>query len=307
MQIKHNLLSIGVPVRNEEDNIPRLIVTLENLCEELLKLGVETEIIVNENCSKDNSLNLLEAWKMQNSTVIVNRLSFPVSFQESIVRLMELAKGDAFVVFQSDMQDPAEVVIEFVKVWLSGATVVAGVAIKRSENIIDRSTRRFFYFVLKKLSDGQIIPGFQEFYLVNRMVYEQLRKLPKQGAFLRGHISSSFGQIHKVEYQRLARQYGKSKFDFPSKYTLALDGLLLFGTKFVRFVSVLSFAIFIISLLSSTTLIAMHYLGIKFGTQGWASQVVVLLIVLSLFGLVSGLILEYLIRIYRFLIFSRLH
>ena len=292
-------------MRNEEGNIPNLVQTLENLEKDLLKLQVEIEVIINENCSKDGSLALLKTWANRNDRVVLNQLPFPVSFQDSILKMMEQASGDAFVVFQSDMQDPAEVVVEFVKQWKLGASIVAGVAVKRSEGFIDRTSRKIFYLVLEKFSDGYFIPGFQDFYLVNRLVYSQLSKLPRQSAFIRGHISSSFGQVHKIEYERRPRTSGKSKFNFAAKYTLALDGLLLFGTKFVRLVSVFSFIIFGIAFVASLMLVILHFLGLRFGTQGWASQAVMLLSVLSLFGLVSGLILEYLIRIYRILVFSK--
>jgi dolichol-phosphate mannosyltransferase len=304
MKNKFSLLTIGVPVRNEEENIPILIETLEKLRAELFSLNVELEILVNENCSLDNSLHLLNQWADVAKYVTVYQLKFPVSFQESILRMMEEAQGDAFVVFQSDLQDPMEVVIEFVQQWKNGASIVAGVAVRRSEGRLDRVTRKIFYWLLQRFSDGNFIPGFQDFYLVSKPVYLQLTNLPKHSAFIRGHISSGFGQVFKVEYERHPRLHGSSNFDFAAKYALALDGLLLFGTKFVRLISVFSFGVFGVSLLATVTLIIMHFGGINFGTQGWASQVVVMLSVLSLFGLVSGLILEYLIRIYRILVFT---
>jgi len=295
-------LTLGVPVRNEEENIESLILVLEKLSLDLNVLGVQLEIVINDNCSSDNSYKLLEEWSKVNSEVVLKKLQFPVSFQDSILKMMELASGDAFVVFQSDLQDPPDIVLEFVRRWQSGASIVAGVAIKRSEGWLDRVSRKIFYFLLKKFSDGHFIQGFQDFYLVSRPIFIRLVKMPKYGAFIRGHLSSSFGSVETVEYIRNPRVHGDSKFNFASKYSLALDGLLLFGTKFIRLISVISFTVFGLSTLCALLLMTLYVSGFRFGTHGWASQVLVLLSVLSLFGLVSGLILEYLMRIYRLLI-----
>ena len=302
--MSNDLITLGVPVKSEAANIPRLILVLNSLVDDLISLGLDVEILVNDNCSSDNSLELLEDWAKNQTKVLIHKLSFPLTFQESILDLMSRANGAAFVVYQSDLQDPPEIVIQFVKKWLQGANVVAGVAIKRAERLLDRATRKVFYFLLKRLSDGHFIPGFQDFYLVSRPVYQQLIRLPRFGAFIRGHISTRFGDVEIIEYERRARILGQTNFNFAAKYSLALDGLLLFGTRFIRFVSVLSFIIFALSMVGILTLFIAYALGVRFGSHGWASLTVVILAVLSLFGFVSGLILEYLIRIYRTLTFN---
>jgi uncharacterized membrane protein len=102
-----------------------------------------------------------------------------------------------------------------------------------------------------------------------------------------------------LEYRRKNRLKGKSNFKFPEKYGLALDGLLLFGTRFVRVLSTSSFLLFVISAFL-ILMIAIGYLfGIRVPMRGWASIYVGILALLSLLGLAIGIILEYLIRIYR--------
>jgi dolichol-phosphate mannosyltransferase len=99
-------LTIGIPVRNEEENKPNLILEVEDLILSLEKYGIIVEILVNENASDDESAELLRRWAKANSKVNVVNLKFVISYQESILSLMKNSQGDAFVVLQSDLQDP---------------------------------------------------------------------------------------------------------------------------------------------------------------------------------------------------------
>ena len=298
------MVTIGIPVLNEESNIPILINRLNAVLRELDDLEIDIEILVNNNSSTDNSLTLLSAWGVRDTRVRVNHLPITVPFQESILRLMQDSRGDAFVLLQSDLQDPPEILKEFVKQWKLGNNIVAGVITKRSEGLLQRSVRRLFYKALKMFSDGKMIVGFQDFYLIDRMIIDQLKQLSPEGLFLRGHISTRFGHVQQVQYVRASRERGKSNFDFPAKYSLALDGLLLFGTRFIRAISTISFGVLCFGVLGTLTVILGYLFGFRPAMHGWASLGVILLTLLALIGLTTGLILEYLIRIYRFQVFS---
>lgn len=157
---------------------------------------------------------------------------------------------------------------------------------------------------MKAFSDGEIIVGFQDFYLLDRSIVDNLKVLSPEGLFLRGHIATRFGAVLQVPYVRADRQRGTSNFGFPTKYALALDGLLLFGTRFIRAVSTISFAVFCFGAIGTVALLLSYLFGFRATVNGWASLGVALLTLLSLLGMTTGLILEYLIRIYRFQVFS---
>jgi dolichol-phosphate mannosyltransferase len=301
---KRKLVTIGIPVLNEELNIPKLIDRLHPVIHEITQSGLDLEIIVNNNASTDDSPHLLNDWHKSDARVRINHLPITVPFQESILRLIQDSRGDAFVLLQSDLQDPPELLEEFIKFWSLGNNVVAGVIIKRTEGILQRTIRKIFYRALKMFSDGKIIVGFQDFYLIDRTVIDQLRRLSSEGLFLRGHISTRFGHVHQVQYVRANRERGTSNFNFPTKYSLALDGLLLFGTRFIRTISTISFGVFCFGILGTLIVIVSYLFGFRPEMHGWASLGVILLTLLALLGMTTGLILEYLIRIYRFQIFS---
>lgn len=299
------LISIGIPVRHEGKNIPQLIHRLENTISSISDTDLNFEIIVNNNCSDDNSLDLLLQWAAANSKVRIYDLDYSLSFQQSIQDLMTKAKGDCFILLQSDLQDPPEVISDFISQWKSGSRIVLAKAISRKEWFLDRWIRSFFYQLLTFAADGTFIRGFQDFYLIDKPAYHYLRKLPSEGLFLRGHITSKFPNFSVIEYSRNARSEGNSNFNFALKYQLALDGLLLFGTRFIRIISVSSFIAFILSVFSIITVVVLNLLGYRAPIAGWASIVVALLSIISLLGMATGIILEYQIRIYRVLVLTK--
>jgi glycosyltransferase involved in cell wall biosynthesis len=301
---EQKLITIGIPVLNEELNIPALIARLNPVIQEIGQQELTVEVLVNNNASSDVSGTLLDNWAVSDSRVRINHFPITVPFQESILRLLHQSKGDAFVLLQSDLQDPPEAIIDFISHWKSNQKIVAGVITKRHEGVIQSSIRKIFYKLLKSFSDGKIIVGFQDFYLIDRTIVDQLKQLSPEGLFLRGHISTRFGHVQQVPYARADRERGKSNFNFPAKYSLALDGLLLFGTRFIRTISSISFGVFCLGILGTGAVLLSYMFGYRAPLQGWASIGVILLTLLALLGMTTGLILEYLIRIYRFQIFS---
>ena len=299
------LVTIGIPVLNEESNIPTLIERMQPVISQIHSLGVDVEIIVNNNASLDKSADLLNEWANSDSKVKVNHFLVTVPFQESILRLIQQSKGQAFILLQSDLQDPPELLVEFITNWNLGHDLVAGIITKRNERIFQRAVRKVFYWSLKSFSDGTVIVGLQDFYLIDKKIIDQLKELSPVGLFLRGHISTRFGYVKKIPYVRAKRQKGSSNFDFPTKYSLALDGLLLFGTRFIRTISTISFGLFCFGVLGTIGLLISYFLGFRPTVQGWASLGVILLTLLALFGMTTGIILEFLIRIYRFQILSK--
>jgi glycosyltransferase involved in cell wall biosynthesis len=298
------LVSIGIPVKNEEANLPKLINRLSKVVLELEARSYEVEIIINNNFSTDNSGAILQNWADLDSRVVLNNLSAPLSFQESIQQLMQKAKGDCFALLQSDLQDPPEMILEMLQPWEQGSSVVAGIIVERSEGFFQNKIRNVFYHLLNSVSDDPLLSGFQDFYLLDKKVVEKLSKLPSEGLFLRGHIASRFGAVSLLHYRRSNRSAGESNFNFGAKYSLALNGLLLFGTGFVRRVSTLSFLLFILGIFGIFLELGLYLAGYRAPVQGWASLGILLMLLVSILGMGTGLILEYLIRIYRLLIFN---
>jgi glycosyltransferase involved in cell wall biosynthesis len=105
---KGQTISIGIPVKNEIENIPFLIEVMSRLTSELEVSGFNVEIIVNDNASNDGSNAALRAWANADAHIKLFEYHAGVSFQASILEMMKQSIGDAFVVFQSDLQDPPD-------------------------------------------------------------------------------------------------------------------------------------------------------------------------------------------------------
>jgi len=299
--LKNRTISIGVPVLNESQNIPELIRELIELKRKFHELGLQLQVQINDNASTDGTDEVLKRCCAGLEFVRLKRLPFQVSYQASILDLIRDSKGDAFAVLQGDLQDPPMLLVEFAKRWIQGSLVIVGVG--RYDSSLQRYffnlPRMIFYNAMNWSSDGGIIPRFQDFFLIDRKVVEILKSLQPDSLFLRGHIATRFGEVDTIEYSRRPRVAGKSNFNFNRKYSLAIDGFLMFSNKFLRLITVASIMLFGVGLIGAFALLVLWIAGYEFPFRGWASVVFVLLILLSATGLFFGLILEYLQRIYK--------
>jgi glycosyltransferase involved in cell wall biosynthesis len=300
------LISIGIPVKNEFANIPTLRKEITTLISSKKYEGLSFEILINQNLSNDGSKDLLEEWEISDNRVSVYNLLQPLEFQETIKDLMGKASGHCFALIQSDLQDPVRVLEKLIDTWLLNQDqIVAGRVAAKDEFFPVLLTRKLFYFLLDISSDKPYASGFQDFYVLPKYVYQEIAKLPSHNMFIRGYLNYFFTNIHFVDYKRLERLHGKSNFNFTRMYDLALDGLLLYGRRFIRCLSLMSFSIFILSTCTLISILCLASFGFDPGIKGWMSIASGISLILSIFGLVSGVILEYLIRIHRALQFRQ--
>ncbi len=292
-------ICIGIPVKNESQNIPLLQKQLSNLIGKTKYNGVTFCICVNDNLSTDGSTEQLLTWQNSDNRVKVYKLLQPLDFQSSIQNLMKKTSADAFAILQSDLQDP---ITDFEKLLdtyiINQEHIVAGRAVTRKGSRFVNRVRGIFYWLLSSSSGANYVSGFQDFYILPKYVYSQIASLPSNRLFIRGFLYFNFTKIVFIDYQRIDRIFGESKFNFVKMYDLALDGLLLYGRRFIRILSITSFLIFICSLIFGIVILVMSFLGFDFGSKGWTSIILSISILVSILGMLAGVILEYLIRIY---------
>jgi dolichol-phosphate mannosyltransferase len=292
-------ICIGIPVKNESQNIPLLQKQLSSLIDKAKYNGITFCICINDNLSTDGSIKKLLAWQDSDNRVKVYRLHQPLDFQSSIQNLMKKTSANAFAILQSDLQDP---IADFEKLLdtyvINQEHIVAGRAVTRKGSRFVNRVRSIFYWLLSSSSGTNYVSGFQDFYILPKYVYSQTASLPSNRLFIRGYLYFNFTKIIFIDYQRVDRIFGESKFNFAKMYDLALDGLLLYGRRFIRILSFTSFLIFISSLIFGLVILIMSFLGFDFGSKGWTSIILSISILVSILGMLSGVILEYLIRIY---------
>ena len=292
-------ISIVIPVRNEAENILELRKRVTSILSTEYLSKYRFEIIINDNNSNDNSVELLVAWANVDNRVKVQKFRKNIGFQQSILMGMRVATGNAVIVLQSDLQDPVEFIEVFVEKWHAGAKVVAGIISSRRENIIPRTSRKIFYWLLRILSDKEVEINFQDFYLLDKVVYDDIKNLHPHNAFIRGYITSEYGIDIRIPYVRNDRMYGESKFNFAAKYSLALDAILLYGNRIPRLLSIFSIVISLIFFLTSCGLFVCKLFGVNFIARGWLSLVSISLLGFSAIFFLLSILLEYLFRIYK--------
>ena len=290
-------MSIVVPILNEVRSINLLRSQLAELRKVLEQLGISLEIILNDNVSTDGSTESLRHWAAENPNTFHDLFEKRLSFQQSLIRGFRSATGDCVVVFQGDLQDPWEVIVEFAKAWISGNRIVVGVANNKHSNWLQSIFRKTFYTILQAGTSKRTMVGFQDFYLLDKLVYKAIASRPNHFQFIRGAIASDYVVDATVPYLRAFRESGKSKFNFSDKYDLALDALLIHNKGFTRKLSFLAIVITILSTLLLLVLGALWILRVDFGVSGWLSTVGLLSFVLGLFSFSTAVQLEYLRRV----------
>jgi dolichol-phosphate mannosyltransferase len=200
------------------------------------------------------------------------------------------------------LQDPPELILELFEEWTKGKKVVGAIAENKHNSYVQHILRNIFYKILLSSSGQKLIPNFQDFYLLDKSVYTEIAKRNEQFQFIRGVISAEFGIDKVVTYKRAMRIAGESKFRLLDKYDLAMDGLLVFGSRFIRALAVTSFMISAVTFLSLAVYLVLKILGVDYGVPGWATLVALVLLVLGIMLAFFSIAFEFLYRILRLLV-----
>jgi polyisoprenyl-phosphate glycosyltransferase len=292
------LISIVVPVFNEEESIQPLYDALIRVLDPLSD-RYNFEMIFTDNHSTDRSFEQLAGLAELDPRIRVFRFSRNFGFQRSIFTGYLKASGDAAVQIDCDLQDPPDLIPEFLRLWTEGWYVVYGIRRTRKEGWWIRTARRVFYRLLDALSEDHLPHDAGDFRLVDRRILDELRQIDDYQPYLRGAIASlGFRQIG-IPYDRIERARGASKFSVRDLVGLALDGI------FNHSVVPLRIATFTGLIVSVVTFLGLGFYAIDrlaFGRNwppGFATTISLILLTLSLNALFLGIIGEYLARIYK--------
>ena len=292
------LLSIVVPVYNEEANVEPLYQTVNKVLQPVAG-HYAWEFVFTDNCSVDGTFQRLESLASRDSRVRVYRFSRNFGFQRSILTGYRLARGDAAVQIDCDLQDPPSVILDFLKLWEAGYRVVFGVRRSRPDSMVIHTLRRLFYRLIAWLSDDPLPHDAGDFRLIDRSVLDLLRDYRDESPYLRGHIAALGFQQIGVAYDRVERRRGKSAFRLGSLVNLALDGIVSHSIVPLRLAS---FVGLVLAVLSVATIVIYLVLWITYEQTwpaGFATLAILILVSLAVNALFLGIIGEYLGRMYR--------
>ncbi len=292
------LVSVLVPVFNEEENLPSLYQRVSSVVE-LLADRYDFEFIFMDNHSTDRSFPILEDLAAQDSRIRVFRFSKNFGFQRSIMTGYFKTRGDAAIQIDCDLQDPPEMFKEFLVKFEEGYDVVYGVRRSRQEGFFINGLRAAFYRIIDTLAEDKLPHNAGDFRLVSRRVIEAMKQIDDYHPYIRGMIAALGFKQTGIPYDRAKREKGQSKFSFRQLVSLAVDGILSHSIIPLRVATLTALAMSLITFFG----IIFYTIGnLAFGQEwpaGFATTTVLLLFSITLNALFLGVIGEYLGRIYQ--------
>ena len=287
-------ISIVVPLYNEEKNI-RLMY--DRLVSSILKITSNFEIIYVNDGSKDNSF--LELLKLSNEDERVKYINFSRNFghQIAVTAGLDYSKGAAVVIIDGDLQDPPEVIQEMYAKHKEGFEVVYGQRlIRKGESFFKKITAKYFYRILKKITNINIPVDTGDFRLIDRKIVNDLKNMPEQNKFLRGQIAWLGYRQTSVFFERDERKFGETGYPFSKMLKFALDGITGFSDVPLQFVTKTGIFISFISFLVILYAIFSHFI-LERTITGWTSLIISSMFIGGVQLISVGIIGEYISRI----------
>ena len=242
------LLTILTACYNEEGNVREVYRQVRAAMQTIP--GYEYEHLFIDNASTDGTVPILRelAAADKRVKVIVNTRNFG-HIRSPYYGFLQ-ARGDAVMSCVADLQDPPELIPQFVRKWEEGYKVVIGVKRGTKESWLMRRTRKFYYWLVTKLStDVELVQNFTGFGLYDREVIEQFRGTDEQYPYFRGLVSDFGYERAEIGYVQPPRKRGRTKNDFFSLYDMAMLGITNHSKVPLRIAALAGFTISLLSLL----------------------------------------------------------
>lgn len=249
------LISVVTPCYNEEQNVEEIYLKIKYIFQ---KLEYRYEHIFIDNSSNDNTVSILRklAEQDKNLKIIVNSRNFGW-IRSPFYGLLQ-AGGDAAILIAADLQDPPQVIIEFIKKWENGYKIVLGVKAGSKESFFMYKLRSLYYKLYGLLSEKKVIEHSTGFGLYDKSIIEIFRGLKESYPYLKSIIPDIGFEQGIVEYTQEKRKKGFSSSSFYRLYDAAITGIISDSRVLIRVVTIFGFIASAVSLL-----IAVAYLFLK--------------------------------------------
>jgi dolichol-phosphate mannosyltransferase len=256
------------------------------------------EVIIVENGSVDTTFEQLITIHHEDPRFKIVQLSRNFGCDGGITAGLEYAKGDAAVIMNADLQDPPELIPQFIEKWETGYEIIYGVIQKREgTHVIRRILSRLAYMIIFKLSNHMIPENASDFRLIDRKVYTIINSMKEKNKFLRGLVVwTGFKQIG-IPLERPPRFAGESKADFRTAWNVAMNGIFSFSYFPLKIATTMGF---LLSTLSFLMALVEIYLFFAFGREvpGFTTIILVILFCFGMIFLMFGIMGTYIERIY---------
>jgi len=286
-------LSLVTPAYNETDNLPLLYARISAV---LNTLDLDWEWIVVDDHSTDDTFRTISDVALHDSHVRAIRFARNFGSHKAILCGLDHAQGDCAVVLAADLQDPPETIPLLLAKWHEGAQVVWAARMGREgEKAATIGFARLYYLLMRHLVGIKEMPSMgADFFLIDRIVIDALRQFNESNASILALITWMGFRQTTITYDKQARQYGRSGWTLEKKLKLVLDSITSFTYLPIRLISYAGLVVALLGFLYAGVVI-INALG-GHPVQGWASLMVVLLVMGGIQMLMMGVLGEYLWR-----------
>ena len=289
-------LSIVVPMHDEAEVLDAFFERIEAATADL---GVEVEIICVDDGSRDATLAGLVGRATRDAKVKIVALARNFGKEAALTAGIDAATGDMVAPIDADLQDPPELIAEFLRRWEDGYDVVYGARADRSsDTAMKRGSAQLFYRFFNRVSNLTIPESAGDFRLMDRQVVEALKLLPERNRFMKGLFAwVGFRQVG-VPYVRPQRAAGSSSMGYLRLLHFAIDGITSFSTAPLRIWTFVGLAGALVAVLAAIGLIV-RVLIVGREVPGYASLMVVVLLGFAVQMIAFGVLGEYVGRLYQ--------
>jgi polyisoprenyl-phosphate glycosyltransferase len=290
-----DLLSIVIPVYNEEESLPFLQERLTRLVN---RLPCAAEIVLVNDGSSDGSVQMLAQWAEADGRVRLFNLARNFGHQMAATAGLDRASGQAVVLMDADLQDPPEVILDMLEEYRRGYDVIYGRRTSRAgETLFKRFSAWLFYRTIRLLVHADLPADVGDFRLVSRACLDAVCSMRETHRFLRGMIAWVGFPQTAVSYARNRRVAGKSTYSLRKMLWLAWTAAVSFSPTPLRLSFVLGFLIAAIGMLQAANAVIRSILGL-YVVPGWSSLIVVTCLIGGSILVSIGVLGEYIGRIF---------
>jgi polyisoprenyl-phosphate glycosyltransferase len=296
LEREDTVISIVVPVFNEEDSLPelyrRISAVIKHVCHSF-------ELIFVDDGSTDRSLEIMLEFSEKDKNVKIIQLSRNFGHQSAIIAGVDHAHGEAVIMMDSDLQHPPELIEKLIEKWQEGNEVVYTCRDETQDvSTFKKFTSRCFYILVNRLAEVNVSAGAADFRLLDRSVVESLQAFGERSIFLRGIINWVGYRQAAIRYGAAARYSGESKYSFLRMLRLATHGITSFSSIPLYISAFLGIIISLCSFLYAGMVIYVRLFTERV-VEGWTSVMVALLFLGGIHLITIGIQGIYLGQVYK--------
>ncbi len=287
------MLSIVVPVYYNALNLPGLYEKMQQVIFDNAEF--DYEVVFVDDGSGDTSFQELLKLRQKNAKIKIIKLSRNFGSHTAILTGLHHVSGDCATAISADLQDPPQIIVDMFRKWREGNKVVLAVREDREEPTLQKFISNLYYRLMQKLALKNMPTGGFDCFLIDRSVVAILTEMREKNSTLMGQILWCGFSTAMIKYVRQKRELGKSRWTLAKKIKLFVDSFIAFSYSPIRLITTTGFLMaglgFVLALVTVVNKLT-HNIPI----QGWASMIVLLLVLFGIQFVMLGIIGEYLWR-----------